>query len=102
MENLTIISTTQTVQAQEEINGNTVNYSWYSNQNESPTAVNFSVNRGTNGSTEFTGNAVISGAYYPESGKFDIQNHNFLESDLVLYGEIWETCKTIGNGTEGE
>lgn len=95
MENLTIISTSITVQAKQVINGNTANFSWNHNQGELPQAVNFNVNRGLVGEPSYIGNAIISGAFYTQSGKFDVQNNNFQDGDFDLYQDILTTCKEI-------
>lgn len=95
MENLTIISTSITVQAKQEINGNTANFAWNHNQGELPQAVNFNVQRGLIGEPSYTGNAIISGAFYTQSGKFDVQNNNFQDGDLEVYAEILNVCKAI-------
>ena len=95
MENLTIISTSITVQAKQVINGNTANFSWNHNQGELPQAVNFNVNRGLVGEPSYIGNAIIAGAFYTQSGKFDVQNNNFQDGDFDLYQDILTTCKEI-------
>lgn len=95
MENLEIISTQVTVQAKQVINGNTANFSWNHNQGELPQAVNFNVNRGLVGAPSYTGNGIISGAFYTQSGKFDVQNNNFQDGDFDLYQDILTTCKEI-------
>lgn len=95
MENLIIISTSITVQAKQVINGNTANFSWNHNQGELPQAVNFNVNRGLVGAPSYTGNGIISGAFYTQSGKFDVQNNNFQDGDFDLYQDILTTCKEI-------
>ena len=95
MENLEIISTQVTVQAKQVINGNTANFSWNHNQGELPQAVNFNVQRGLVGTPSYTGNGIISGAFYTKSGKFDVQNNNFQDGDLEIYAEILNICKAI-------
>lgn len=95
MENLEIISTQVTVQAKKVIKGNTVNFSWNHEQGELPQVVNFNVNRGIIGEPSYTGNGIISGAYYTQSGKFDVQNNNFQDGDLEIYAEILNVCKGI-------
>lgn len=96
MENLEIISTQMTVQAKKTINGNTVNFSWNYKEGELPPAVNFNVQRGVVGGEQpFTGNNIISGAFYANTDKFDVNNNNFVEGDLVIYAEILTTCKGI-------
>ena len=99
MENLEIISTQVTVQAKQVINGNTVNLSWNFNQGSIPKAVNFSVQR--NAETPlFTGNNVITGAFFSETEKFDVQNGNFKDGDFALYEEILAICRGIVNQIE--
>lgn len=95
MENLTIISTNVAVQAQEIINGNTVDYTWSAEQGEIPQAVNYTLKRGVVGDTDFTGNVAILGAYYPEPGKFDFLNNRAEDGDSELYNAILATCKEI-------
>ncbi len=97
MENLTITNQTTTVQAVKQINGNTANFSWQKTDGEEITAVNFNVQRGIVGEAEFNGNNIVNGAYYPQSGKFDVQNNNFTEGDFELYAGVLETCKEIVN-----
>lgn len=99
MENLEIISTQVTVQAKREINGNNVNLSWHFNQGSVPKAVNFSVQRNV-GTDVFTGNNVITGAFYSESEKFDVQNSNFKDGDFALYEAILASCREIVNEIE--
>ncbi|QNS40181.1 hypothetical protein H0S70_07140 [Chryseobacterium manosquense] len=95
MENLEIISTQVTVQAKKVIKGNTANFSWNHEQGELPQVVNFNVNRGLLGEPSYTGNGIISGAFYTQSGKFDVQNNNFQDGDLEIYAEILSVCKEI-------
>ena len=95
MENLDIISTQTTIQARQNIGGNTANFSWSKNEADEITAVNFNVQRGQPGQPEFTGNQVITGAYYPQNQKFDVQNNNVQDGDFALYAEILATCKEI-------
>lgn len=96
MENLEIISTQVTVQAKRIINENTANFSWNHEQGSLPQTVNFNVQRGVNnGEGLFSGNNVITGAYYAQSKKFDIQNNNFNEGDLLIYNEILTVCQSI-------
>lgn len=95
MENLTIISTSITVQAKQIINGNTANFAWNYLENQIPNAINFNIKRGLEGSPTYLGNIVISGAYYPDSEKYDIQNNSFQDGDFDLYQNILTTCKEI-------
>lgn len=95
MSNLEVISTQTTVQAKKVINGNTASFAWNYNQGHLPKAVNFNVQRGIVGEDEFTGNNIITGAFYPEVEKLDVQNNNFQEGDFVLYQSILTTCKGI-------
>lgn len=93
---LEIISTSITVQAKETVNENTINYAWNFIEGGLPQAINFNVQRGiVGGDNPFTGNNVISGAYYPENGKYDVQNNNFIDGDLTLYQSILNTCQSI-------
>jgi len=93
--NLQIISTVITVQAQKEISGNTAEFAWNYQQGQFPTAINFNLKRGLIGSENYTGNHALSGAYYPESGQFNVNNNVFTEGDLDIYNEILETCQEI-------
>lgn len=96
MENLQIISTSITVQAKQEINGNTANFAWNYVEGDLPKAINFNVQRGIEGGEQpFIGNNVISGAYYPENGKFDVQNNSLQDGDFELYNSLLITCKGI-------
>lgn len=102
MNTLEIISTQTTVQAKQIINGNTANFSWNKDDAAPVAAINFYVQRGEAGDEGFTGNSVITGAYYPESGKFDVQNNNFQEGDFAVYVGILDTCKGIAAPGETE
>ncbi|SKB63704.1 hypothetical protein SAMN05660477_00413 [Soonwooa buanensis] len=94
--NLEITSTSITVQAREIVNDNTVNYAWNFIEGQLPQAINFNVQRGVSGGDNpFTGNNVISGAYYPDTGKYDVNNNYFTEGDFTLYQSILTTCKGI-------
>lgn len=95
METLTIISTQISVMAEQTINGNTASFAWNYNQGHLPKAVNFNVQRGIVGEDGFTGNNIITGAFYPEVEKLDVQNNNFQEGDFVLYQNLLTTCKGI-------
>ncbi|MCZ2084166.1 MAG: hypothetical protein LC112_07810 [Flavobacteriales bacterium] len=95
MENLEIISTQITVQAKKITNGNTANFSWNYKEGELPPAVNFNVQRGVVGEPTHTGNNVITGAFYPETEKFDVQNNNFQEGDFELYQNLLIICYGI-------
>ncbi len=92
MENLTILSTNVSKSAKEVINGNTVNYSWSYEEGKEPSAINFNVIRGVEGDEEYNGNTVVFGQYYPDSGKFDVQNNDFKKDDLTLYDAIYDRC----------
>lgn len=94
MENLEIISTQVTVQAKQEINGNTANFAWNFEEGKVPKVVNFNVQRNT-GTPLFTGNNVITGAFYSETEKFDVQNSNFKDGDFALYEAVLATCRGI-------
>lgn len=96
--NLNIISTSITVQAQKEISGNVAEFAWNYQEGQLPTAVNFNVKRGLAGSEGFTGNQMITGAYYPETAKFDVNNNNFVAGDLDIYQELLATCQDIVSG----
>lgn len=95
MENLEIISTSVTVQAKQIINENTVNFAWNYMRGNIPQAVNFNVQRGIKGAESFTGNNIISGAYYPQTNKYDFNNNTFQEGDEALYIDVLNTCKAI-------
>lgn len=95
MENLEIISSHQTIQARQIIEGNTANFSWSFIEGETPNAVNFNVQRSVVGNPAYTGNMIITGAYYAQSEKFDVQNNNYCEGDMELYQGILTTCKEI-------
>lgn len=95
METLEIISTQITVQAKRVINGNTANFSWNYQEGEIPQLVNFNVQRGVVGEPTYTGNNIISGAFYSDTEKFDIQNNNFKDGDIELYAEIVLVCKFL-------
>ncbi len=99
MENLEIISTHTTVQGKKLINGNTVNFTWNTNGDEAIKAINFNLQRGQPTEPNYLGNNVITGAYYPETGKFDVQNNNFQDGDLDVYGEILATVREIATPT---
>ena len=95
MENLEIISTQVTVQAKQVVNGNTVNFAWNYMQSNIPQVVNFNVQRGIENGEPFTGNNIISGAFYTQTEKFDVNNNNYQEGDFNLYQSILITCKSI-------
>ena len=95
MENLTIISTSITVQATQQIEGNTANFTWNHLQGELPFAVNFNVQRGIPGSENFTGNNFVTGAFYPETNKYDFNNNDLQPGDEDLYMPILAVCKGI-------
>lgn len=100
MENLEIITRSITVQARKIINGNTVTLAWNHSEGSAPQAINFNVQRGTSGEVNFMGNNAISGAFYPENGKFDVQNNNVQEGDLVMYADLLATCREIATPQE--
>lgn len=102
MENLEIISTITSVQGKEVINQNTAVYSWNFNGNEKPEVVNFQVRRGVVGNPNYTGNNVITGAYYSNNQKFDVQNNSFQSGDFVLYQAIIDRCVDITSVIEAE
>lgn len=102
MENLTIISTNVIVQARQEINGNTVDFSWNNEQGINPTTVNFFVKRGIIGDPTFTGNNAISGSYYSDTQKYDFINNRTENGDSDLYIAILEICKSITNPEDNE
>lgn len=95
MENLEIISTSITKSAKEVLNGNTISYHWNYEEGQQIIVVNFSLNRGVAGDPSFNGNTTITGAYYSENSKFDIQNNNFQEGDFILYQSILDNCQSI-------
>lgn len=95
MENLEIISTQISVQAKRVINGNTANFSWNNKEGEVPQVVNFNVQRGIVGEPDYTGNNIISGAFYSDTEKFDVQNNNVKEGDFAIYQEVLNSCKEI-------
>lgn len=95
MENLTIVSTTTNVQATEIINGNTVNYSYNYEEGKAPLAVVFNLQRGEQGSEGFTGQNAMSGTYYPQNDKFDVNTSSYQPGDGALQEAIYETCKAI-------
>ena len=95
MENLEIISTSITVQAKKEINGNTVNFAWNHLQGEIPSAINFNAQRGISGNGEYTGNNFVSGTFYPETNKYDFNNNGLQPGDEDLYMPILAVCKGI-------
>ena len=96
MKNLKITSTAITVQGKQIIADNTINYAWNYLEGKTPSVVNFNLQRGVaGGELSFTGNSIISGAFYTESEKFDIVNNNFKQGDFDLYQEILNTCKEI-------
>lgn len=99
MENLEIVSTHTTVQGKKLINGNNVNFTWNTNINEPIKAINFNLQRGQPTEPNYLGNNVITGAYYPESGKFDVQNNNIQDGDLDVYAEILDTVREIATPT---
>lgn len=100
MENLEIISTQTTVNAKKVSLGNTVNYTWNFREDGVPKIINFNTQRGSLGDPIFTGNSAISGAYYSDTKKLDIQNNNFQSGDFELYAQILLTCEEITQPTE--
>lgn len=92
MEHLEIVSTTTNVQAKEEINGNVVNYSYNHEAGKAPLAVVFNVQRGGEG---FTGQNAMSGTYFPQNDKFDVNTSSFQFGDGALQEAIYATCKAI-------
>lgn len=96
MENILEIKSTNTsVQAQKIINGDTADFFWNSPTGTLPSAVNFALSRGKVADEIFTGNHVVTGAFYPGTNKLDIQNNNFIDTDLEIYAALIETCKEI-------
>lgn len=95
MENLTIVSTTTNVQAKEVINGNTVNYSYNYEAGEAPLAVVFNVQRGVQGGEGFTGQNAMSGTYFPQNDKFDVNTSSYQSGDGAIQEAIYATCKAI-------
>ena len=95
MENLTILSTNISVQAKQEIGGNTVEFSWNNEQGKKPTAISFNAKRGVNGSEGYTGNNFIFGSFYPEIHQYDFNNSAMPPGDEDLYTLILAVCKEI-------
>lgn len=83
MENLEIIVTDITVKAKQEINSNLISYDRLFN------VINFNVFRNDL--------KVITGTYFIDINKLDIQNNNYQLGDFELYKTILESCILIIN-----
>lgn len=88
MENLTIVSTTTNVQAKEVIGENTVIYSYNFEEGKAPLAVVFNLQRKE---------GQMSGTYYPNNGKFDVNTTAYQPGDGALQEQIFTTCKNISD-----
>lgn len=81
---------------QEIINGNTIEYTYLTtSSNHQPDAINFSIKRGQVGEDEYNANNTITGVYYPDIGKFDVQNNSFQDGDFDIYKAVLATCQGI-------
>lgn len=95
MENLEILHSSISTTAKKIISGHTVEFYWQNELNADPNMVSFVVKRHEVGNPDFTGNQIITGAYFSDMKKFDVQNNNFVEGDLELYQEILAVCEEI-------
>lgn len=86
MENLTIVSTTTNVQAKEQIGENTVVYSYNHEEGKQPLAIVFNLQRE---------GGQMSGTYYPQNEKFDVNTTAYQPGDGGLQEKIFTTCKGI-------
>ncbi|WP_172917182.1 hypothetical protein [Capnocytophaga canis] len=92
--NLTIISRRENITAKAEVRGNTVTFAYDKNNNQ-VTAVAFSVQRGTQGSPEFTGAEAFRGTMYGEA--FNVENNSYHIGDSAMYEDIYTVCRQIMN-----
>ncbi|MFK8283485.1 hypothetical protein [Capnocytophaga canis] len=92
--NLTIISRRENITAKSEVKGNTGTFAYDKNNNQ-VTAVAFSVQRGTQGSPEFTGTEAFRGTVYGEA--LNVENNSYRIGDGAIYDEIFAICQEIIN-----
>lgn len=97
MGNVTIIRKQVQETAKQEVNGNTVLYSYSYQENQKPVVIGFSVIRGIEGTPEYTGNTAITGSV--RDGNFDVKNQSFQSEDIAMYGVIHDACEEILNPT---
>ena len=88
-----IIQKTTRITAQEEVQGVTVMYSYESENEANPIAVEFSATRQQDGGYPYLQGSVTT-------NNFNVQNTNFQGTDIELYKHIQETCTNIINGAD--
>lgn len=93
--NLEILSRRENITARVVINGNTVTF-MYDKVNEQVNAVAFSVQRGTQGSPEFTGQEIFRGTMYGRG--LNVENAIYTpKTDSALQDEIFAIGQSIMN-----
>ncbi|GET46506.1 hypothetical protein [Capnocytophaga felis] len=92
--NLEILSRRESITAKGIIKNNTVTFA-YDKANGQVQAVAFSVQRVTQGSSEFTGVEAFRGTVYGEA--FNVENNAYRTSDSPVYDEIYNVCQSIMN-----
>ncbi|GIJ96566.1 hypothetical protein CAPN001_11350 [Capnocytophaga stomatis] len=92
--NLEILSRRESITAKGIIKNNTVTFA-YDKVNEQVQAVAFSVQRGTQGISEFTGVEAFRGTVYGQA--FNVESGNYQMGDSAIYDEIYNVCQSIMN-----
>ncbi|GIJ96644.1 hypothetical protein CAPN001_12130 [Capnocytophaga stomatis] len=92
--NLEIVSRRESITARANVKGNAVTF-MYDKIDGQIQAVAFSVQRGTQGTPEFTGVEAFRGAMYGEA--FNVDNNSYHIGDSAVYEEIYNICKEIVN-----
>lgn len=90
--NLEIISRRENITARTIVKDNTVIFA-YERADNQVNAVAFSVQRGTQGSPEFTGAEAFRGSLYGEA--FNVENNAYHIGDSAIYDEIFVVCQQI-------
>lgn len=92
--NLEIVSRRESITAKGIIKNNTVTFA-YDKVNQQVQAVAFSVQRGTQGSPEFTGVEAFRGSMY--GGALNVENNAYQIGDSAVYDEIFMVAQSIMN-----
>ncbi|MFK8271093.1 hypothetical protein [Capnocytophaga stomatis] len=88
------MSRRESITAQANVKGNAVTF-MYDKTDGQIQAVAFSVQRGMQGTPEFTGVEAFRGTVYGEA--FNVENNAYRTSDSPVYDEIYNVCQNIMN-----
>lgn len=90
--NLEIISRREHITARGIVRNNVVTFA-YDKENGHINAVGFSVVRGQQTDTQFTGNETFRGSVYGQA--FQVDNRDYQIGDSLIYEEIYVICQQI-------